>query len=518
MGLMNDIFRRYILSKMKNIDGFMKHPEAVQDRVLKNLILRAQSTEWGKAHSFKSIRTYNDFRRLVPIQDYNSMKPFIERTMQGEQNILWSGDIRWFAKSSGTTDDKSKFIPVSRESLYGCHYKAGKDMYCLYYNMNPKANLAGGKTLVLGGSHQMNKMNRRANYGDLSAVLIQNAPLWAELKRVPSLAITLMDNWEEKVEKMANATINHRVTNILGVPTWTVVLIKYLFEMTGKDDLSEIWPSLELYIHGGVSFTPYEELFHKLIRGSNMHYMESYNASEGFFGMQDEMNSKDLLLMLDYGIFYEFIPAAQKDNPDAEAIPLQAVELDKDYAVVISSNSGLWRYFIGDTVKFYSKDPYRIRVSGRTKHYINAFGEEVIIENAEKALALASLSTDCIVSDFTAAPVYFSSGANGAHEWLIEFDKAPADLTYFIQLLDQNLKNLNSDYEAKRHKDIALRMPIVRMLKKGTFYNWMKKRGKLGGQNKVPRLFNTRQFVDDIIKFVNEQGNISRGDLGASID
>jgi hypothetical protein len=501
MGVLNNIFKWIILERIKQMEEFAKSPFMIQERLLTDLVQSAANTEWGKYFDYKNIHTYTDFAKKVPIQDYNSLKPYIERTMAGVQNVLWPTAINWFAKSSGTTEDKSKFIPVSKESLMECHYKAGKDMYAIYYNLYPNANLVDGKSLVLGGSHQVNKLSENSYYGDLSAVLMQNLPIWAEAKRVPVLSIALMDNWEEKIERMAEATLKQKITNILGVPTWTVILFRRLLDMTGKKDISEIWPMLELYVHGGVSFAPYKNLFKELLPSDNMHYMETYNASEGFFAMQDAANSDELLLMLDYGIFYEFIPAEDLDKEDAKAITLEDVQLDKNYAVIISTNSGLWRYNIGDTVRFTSKEPFKIKVSGRIKHFINAFGEELIIENAERALSVACQHTNSIVRDFTAAPIYFSSDGNGAHEWLIEFEKDPEDFQSFVNHLDGTLKELNSDYEAKRFKDLALRGPLVRKLEKGTFYEWMKKRGKLGGQNKVPRLSNSREFVDDILAF-----------------
>ncbi len=504
MGLLNSIFRWFILDRNKQIENFSKRPFEAQHKVLADLISCAENTEWGKKHHYNEIKDYKLFADRVPIQDYNAIKPYVDRNMKGEQNLLWHTNINWFAKSSGTTDDRSKFIPVSNESLQACHYKAGKDLYAMYYNMYPDASLIDGKSLVLGGSHQVHQFNDHCKYGDLSAVLMQNLPIWAEAKRVPDLSIALMDNWEEKIELMAKATVNQDITNILGVPTWTVILIKRLFEMTGKDNLADIWPNLELYVHGGVSFTPYRDLFKDLIRSDKMHYLETYNASEGFFAIQDRLSEQDMLLMLDYGIYYEFIPADEMDSENPNAIPLEEVKTDVNYAVVITTNGGLWRYMVGDTIKFTSTNPYRIKVSGRTRHFINAFGEEVIIENAEKALAEACAKTNCLISDYTAAPVYFSSGGNGAHEWLIEFEQEPDNLDVFIDTLDNKLREINSDYDAKRFKNIALGRPMVRPVNRGTFYNWMKKRGKLGGQHKVPRLANTRQFVDDILAFTKE--------------
>lgn len=504
MGILNNVFRWFILDRMRQIEAFNSFPEQVQGKVWKDLLSISADTEWGRSYGYHDIRSYKQFTERIPIQDYNSMKPFIDRMMKGEGDVLWPGVINWYAKSSGTTEDKSKFIPVSKESLEDCHFKAGKDMYAIYYELYPEANLVDGKSLVLGGSHQVSKFNKDCFYGDLSAVLLQNLPLWAQAKRVPSLAIVLMDNWEEKIEQMARAIAGESVTNILGVPTWTIVLIRKLFEITGKDNLADIWPDLELYVHGGVSFTPYDDLFKKLIRSPKMNYMETYNASEGFFAIQDRKNTRELLLMLDYGIFYEFIPIDEIDKSEPKTLELCDVELNKNYAVVISTNSGLWRYMVGDTVKFTSKNPYRIMVTGRTKHFINAFGEEMIVDNAERAISYASTQTQCEVRDYTAAPVYFSDSGNGAHEWLIEFETEPHSLEEFVLHLDNTLKSVNSDYEAKRYKDMALGMPLVHKLQKGTFYSWMKSKGKLGGQHKVPRLSNERIYIEEIKEFINK--------------
>lgn len=492
-----------MLHRLKTIDKFNKDPFSTQDRILKDLISKGKLTNWGKANNLNSITSYSEYSKKISVNDYNSLKPYISLMMEGESNVLWPTPVKWFAKSSGTTEDKSKFIPVSPEALSACHYKGGRDMYSLYYRNNPNANLFDGRTFVLGGNHKVHSMTHGTAYGDLSAVLLQNIPSWYEYKRVPSLAIALMDNWEDKIEKLALSTMNHNVSNLLGVPTWTVVLFRKLFEITGKKNIADIWPNLELYIHGGVSFVPYQNLFRNLIRKNNMHYMETYNASEGLFSIQDDLTRDDMLLMLDYGIYYEFIPSDKinEPNPERFAIPLEDVKKNVNYVMIITTNSGLWRYNIGDTIKFSDLRPYRIQLSGRTKHYINAFGEELIVENADKAIAHASEKTGSIVSDYTAAPVYFSAEGNGAHEWLIEFEKEPENLQTFTEFLDEGLKNQNSDYEAKRFKNIALRFPKLIKLKPGTFYKWMKSRGKLGGQNKVPRLSNNREFVDGLIDF-----------------
>ncbi len=485
--------------RIHQIEFFMKYPNEVQEEWLHTLIHNAKNTEWGKTYDFKSIQSVDEFKRRVPIQNYDTLKPFIERMLKGEQNVLWPSEIKWFAKSSGTTSDKSKFIPVSTESLEECHYKGGKDLLSIYCHNRPETKIFTGKCLVLGGSHQINHLNEDSQYGDLSAVLIKNLPIWAEFHRTPELSIALMDNWEDKIEKMAHSTIPVNVTNISGVPTWTVILAKRVLEITGKNNLLEVWPNLELYFHGAVNFAPYREQFKKLIPSEEMYYLETYNASEGFFGIQDQINSTEMLLMLDYGIYYEFIPMEELDKEFPKSLTLAEVELNKNYALVISTNAGLWRYMIGDTIKFTSLNPYRIQITGRTKHFINAFGEELIIDNAENALVVACKETDAIIKDYTAGPIYFGDGVSGGHEWIIEFEKMPKDVELFKKLLDDNLKKLNSDYEAKRKGDMALKFPTIHIAESNTFYNWMKSRGKLGGQHKVPRLANDRKYLEELL-------------------
>ncbi|MBO9633798.1 MAG: GH3 auxin-responsive promoter family protein [Chitinophagaceae bacterium] len=485
--------------RLWRIEGWKTHPQDAQREVLQDLVTAAQYTEFGKKYNFSTLFNIRSFKQTVPIHEYEDMKPYIHRIMEGEQNILWNTPIYWFAKSSGTTSDKSKFIPVSDESLEDCHYKAAKDVLTMYYQYNPESDLLTGKGLVLGGSHTINPMNEEAQYGDLSAVLLQNSPFWGNWLRTPDLSIALMDEWESKIEMLAQSTIRENVTSISGVPTWTLVLFRRILEITGKQSIAEVWPNLELYMHGGVSFTPYREQFHKLI-GKQINYLEMYNASEGFFAAQDIPGEEGMLLFVDHGIFMEFMPIDEYGKQFPDTIGLSEVELGKNYALVISTNGGLWRYLLGDTVQFTSLDPFRIKVSGRLKHYMNAFGEEVIVDNTDKAIAAASAATGAVVNDYTAAPVYFSEGSNGAHEWLIEFEKQPADLAAFTRELDATLKSLNSDYEAKRHKDIALRMPVLHSLPKGIFSQWLKSRGKLGGQHKVPRLSNERTHLEEIKK------------------
>ena len=377
-------------------------------------------------------------------------------------------------------------------------------MLSIYCNNYPETLIFDGKGLSMGGSHRITEINNEIYYdGDLSALIVQNLPSWAEFIRVPKRSVALMDEWESKIEKMAISTINHDVTNILGVPSWTLLLMRHILEITGRKNLLEVWPNLEVFFHGGVNFQPYINQFKELIPSDKMHYMETYNASEGFFGLQDRTDSDDLLLMLDYGIFYEFLPMNQLELEHPQTLTLEQVKKDVNYAIVISTNGGLWRYLIGDTIRFTSLNPYRIRITGRTVNFINAVGEEVIIDNAIKALAIACNKCQAIISDFTAAPVYFSAGNNAAHEWLIEFEKAPENIEYFAETLDNALKSLNSDYEAKRYHNMILRPPIVRQLPEKTFYNWLKKKNRLGGQNKVPKLSNDRLYVDEILELVN---------------
>ncbi len=486
--------------RLWRIDAWKMHPEDAQREVLQDLVTSAQYTEFGRKHNFSQVYSIADFKQAVPIVDYDGMKPYIQRQMDGEENILWNTPITWYAKSSGTTSDKSKFIPVSDESLQDCHYKAAKDILTLYYNYNPESDLLTGKGLVIGGSHTINQVNEEVHYGDLSAVLLQNTPFWGGWLRTPDLSIALMDEWEQKIEKLAANTIHENVTSISGVPTWTMVLFKRILEMTGKKTMAEVWPSLELYMHGGVSFTPYREQIQKLI-GKKINYLETYNASEGFFAAQDIPGDEGMLLFVDHGVFMEFMPVEEYGKEEPQTVGLSEVVRGKNYALIISTNGGLWRYLLGDTIQFTSLHPFRIRVSGRLKHYINAFGEELIVDNTDKAIAMASEKTSAVVNDYTAAPVYFSEQDNGAHEWLIEFEKAPSDINAFTQELDNALKQVNSDYEAKRYKDIALRSPVLKVLKKGTFEAWLKSKGKLGGQHKVPRLSNERTYVEEIIQF-----------------
>lgn len=501
MKIFSPAISKLVRLRYTNIEEWMNNPFAAQREILQDLITHGQHTAFGRKHNFEKVFTIRAFKENVPIQEYDDIKCWIKNLMNGEQTQLWDSPVYWFAKSSGTTSDKSKFIPVTEESLKDGHYQCAKDAVTLYYHFNTDSNLLTGKGLVIGGSHQINQLNEEIFFGDLSAVLMQNMPVWGHWIRTPELSVALLDEWETKIESLAQSTINENVTSISGVPTWTQILIKRILEITGKSNLKLVWPNLELYMHGGVSFLPYKENFKKLI-GEGVHYMEMYNASEGFFAAQDNLNEDGMLLFLNHGIFYEFMPVEEYGKVKPQTIGLNKVEINEQYALVISTNGGLWRYLVGDTIQFTSVQPFRIKVTGRLKHFINAFGEEVIVENTDSAIAIASEKTGSVVNDYTAAPVYFSEQNNGLHEWLIEFEKEPENIEHFIYELDNALKNLNSDYEAKRHKNIALRMPVVHRLKKGIFNLWLKQKGKLGGQHKVPRLSNERKYIDEILSLV----------------
>jgi len=499
MPLFNSIFSWLNTKRLHQIDLFRQFPFEVQQEMLFKLLSRASKTEYGLTYDFESIKSIEDFQRRLPILDYEGIKPLIDKHREGQQNILWPDKIKWFAKSSGTTSNKSKFIPVSNEALEECHFRGGRDILAIYTNCYPDSQIFKGKSLTLGGSHKIDNFSIDSYYGDLSAILIENIPWWADFIRTPSQKVALISEWEEKLEKLTKETIKENVTSLAGVPSWNLVMIKHILEFTGKSNLLEVWPNLEVFMHGGVNFIPYREQFHKLIPSPSMHYMEAYNASEGFFAIQDDPQTDDMLLMLDYGIFYEFIPAEEAFSQNPTALNISEVELNKNYALVITTNSGLWRYMIGDTIMFTSLFPHKIKITGRTRHFINAFGEEVIVDNAENALKTACEKTNALVREYTAAPIYMDENARGAHEWLIEFERKPEDLEFFTQILDNALCSINSDYEAKRYKGITLGPPIVRSLNSGTFFMWMKERGKLGGQNKVPRLSNTREYIDQLL-------------------
>jgi hypothetical protein len=497
--LVNSVASWFLKKRFHQIDLFLKYPHEVQNELLLNLLLISKDTEIGTTYDFKSIRNYREFSQRVPVSTYEDYQNLIERSRKGEHNIFWPKPIKWFAKSSGTTTAKSKFIPVSTDSLEDCHYAASKDLLCMYLNNNEDSTLFNGKNLRLGGSKKLYEENGTI-FGDLSAILIHNMPFWAEFSSTPSNKVSLMSDWEYKMQAIVNETINENVTSLAGVPSWMLVLLNNVLETSGSKTILDVWPNLEVYFHGGVSFLPYVDQFKAIIPSKSVKYYEIYNASEGFFAIQDRNHSDELLLMLDYGIFYEFIPMNTYGTAAEKVIPLSEVEKGKNYAIIVTTNAGLWRYKIGDTVKFTSTFPYRIKVTGRTKHFINVFGEELIIENTDKAIKIVTKKTKTKIIDYTVAPIFMKGKSKGAHQWIIEFKTPPKDLHYFIELLDNSLKALNSDYEAKRYNNITLNMPKVDVAQEGLFHKWMKKNNKLGGQHKVPRLSNSRQFLEELLE------------------
>jgi hypothetical protein len=497
--LVNSIASWFLKKRIHQMELFMKYPNEVQQELLRSLISKAKHTEFGKKYHFSEITNYETFAERVPIHSYEEYEADIERSRNGEQNIFWPTPINWFAKSSGTTNAKSKFIPVSEDSLENCHYAAGKDLLCMYLNNNPQSQLFTGKSLRLGGSKEIYR-NNGTSYGDLSAILIENMPFWAEFSSTPSNEVSLMNDWEIKMQAIVNETIKEKVTSLAGVPSWMLVLLNNVLETSKQEDLFKVWQNLEVYFHGGVNFDPYSEQYKKILPRDSFRYYEIYNASEGFFACQDLNNSNELLLMLDYGVFYEFIPMDAYGTSEQKVIPLSEVKTDVNYAVMITTNAGLWRYKIGDTLRFTSISPYRIKVSGRTKHHINVFGEELIIENTDNALKKASKITGCEIIDYTAAPIFMDGKEKGAHEWIIEFKTPPDNLETFTVELDLALQQLNSDYEAKRYNNMTLNMPKVHQARKKLFYDWLKKNDKLGGQHKIPRLSNKRYYVEELLE------------------
>lgn len=503
MKILNILIKTATARRLKQIDYFRKNPEEVQHNTLKNLVETAEKTKYGRTYKFSSFVRNNKidiFKKNVPISTYEDIQSSIEQIRNNKTNILWPGAVKWFAISSGTTSDKSKFIPVSKAALEYCHFRGGRDLIAIYSDLFPENKIFQGRVLAVGGSRQITSYNNEQYYGDLSAVLMENLPFWAKLLRTPDKATALMPEWEEKLEKMASKTMKSNVTNISGVPSWTLVLLKKIMELSGRNNIIDVWPNLELFVHGGVSFTPYREEFKKIIKKEDMNYMETYNASEGFFAIQDDLTKDDMLLMLDYGIFYEFVPFEKVFDKNPETVTIEDVELDKNYALIISTNGGLWRYMIGDTIKFTSKYPFKIKITGRVKHFINAFGEELIIDNAETALKKACDKTKAVIKEYSAAPIFMNQNKTGGHEWMIEFSYLPDNVNLFVETLDNSLKEVNSDYEAKRHKNLALKKPVLHIAKSGVFYNWMKLKKKLGGQNKVPRLSNTREYMEELLE------------------
>lgn len=503
----NSIFAWMMKKRIHQIDLFRKYPEEVQHEILESFIKQGANTEYGNLHSFSEITSYEDFKKL-PLQTYEDVKPYVDRLMNGEQKLLWPSETKWFAKSSGTTSSRSKFVPVTKESLEECHYKGGKDLLAMYYDNHPNRKLYKGKHLIIGGSAEINQLSADSYFGDLSAIIVKNLPWWAEIRRTPSRDIALMSEWQEKIEQMALSTMKEDVYILAGVPSWTMVLANRVLELSGKSNLKEVWPNLELFMHGGVSFEPYREQFKRLIPDEKMNYVETYNASEGFFGIQDQVDSDEMLLMLDYGIFFEFIPMTSFDGVNSkDVISIDDVEIDVNYAIVITTNAGLWRYILGDTIKFTSKLPLRFKITGRTKSFINIAGEEVIVENAENAIAEACSKTNAQIREYTVGPIFMDEDDKGAHEWIIEFIRMPDEMERFCRILDEHLRSINSDYDAKRYHNMVLEQPVIHSVKKGTFDIWLESIGKLGGQNKVPRLSNDRAIVEQILSLTQEKMN-----------
>lgn len=490
----------YFASRQQAVERYNTQAEELQMKVMQHLVQRAAQTEWGSIHHFDQIRSYEDFSKSMAVNSYEELKGYIDRMRHGEKDILWPGQVRWYAKSSGTTNDKSKFIPVSKEGLQNIHYLGGKDVVALYLQQNPKSRIFDGNALILGGSHAPNYNVSNSLVGDLSAVLIENINPLVNMVRVPKKATALLSDFEIKRDRIAHETLNKNVTNLSGVPSWMLSVLNRVMELSGKQYLDEVWPNLEVFFHGGVAFTPYREQYKKLIRKPDMHYMETYNASEGFFGIQSDPSDPAMELMIDYGVFYEFIPMDELEKENPTVVPLSGIEIGKNYAMVISTSCGLWRYLIGDTVKFTQKNPYKFIISGRTKHYINAFGEELIVDNAEKGLAKACSETGAQIQEYTAAPIFMDANAKCKHQWLIEFSKKPDSLEKFAHILDKTLQEINSDYEAKRYKDITLQHLELIEARPDLFNDWLKMKGKLGGQHKVPRLSNSRTYIEELLK------------------
>ena len=495
--IINSIASWVLKQRIHQIELFLKYPNEVQDELLINLVRLSEDTIIGKQYDFESIRNYKTFTERVPVSTYEELEPLIERTRKGEQNVFWHEPIKWFAKSSGTTNAKSKFIPVSESALEDCHYKGSKDLLCMYLNNNENSEMFLGKSLRLGGSSQIYE-NNNSSFGDLSAILIENMPMWAEFSSTPSNKVSLMSEWESKLTAIINETKTENVTSFAGVPSWMLVLLNRILSENNNSNLMELWPNLEVYFHGGVNFEPYREQYQKILPNTNFKYYEIYNASEGFFAIQDLNYSNDLLLMLDYGIFYEFIPMDTFGTPNQKVIPLSEVELFKNYAIVITTNSGLWRYLIGDTVRFTSLNPFRIRVTGRTKHHINVFGEELMVENTDQAIAKTCSQLHCEVKDYTVAPIFMKNKEKGSHEWMVEFKKPPEDFALFEKVLDETLQNVNSDYEAKRYNSMTLNQLKLNVARENLFYDWLAANDKLGGQHKIPRLSNQRDYLEQL--------------------
>ena len=506
---LTSLIRPVFSPRCRKLDLYATQAEALQRAVLKRLTEKAADTEWGRAHGYRSGLSYEDFARQTPLNTYEELKGHIDRMRQGERDVLWPGRVKWYAKSSGTTNDKSKFIPVSVDGLHDTHYAGGKDAVVWYLRNNPKSRIFDGKALILGGSHAPNYNLPGSLVGDLSAILIENINPLVNMIRVPKKATALLSDFEIKRDRIAREAIGQNVTNLSGVPSWMLSVLNRVMELSGKQHLEDVWPNLEVFFHGGVAFTPYRQQYQRLITSPAMHYMETYNASEGFFGLQDEPSDAAMSLMIDYGIFFEFIPMDEFDSPQPTAVPLWGIETERNYAMVITTSSGLWRYIIGDMVRFTQRNPYKFIITGRTKSFINAFGEELIVDNAEKGLAEACRQTGAEVLEYTAAPVFMDASGKCRHQWVVEFSREPDNLEHFASVLDETLQRLNSDYEAKRYKDITLQRLELIQGRQGIFNDWLRQKGKLGGQHKVPRLCNNRDIIEQVLTIQN--GNTQRG-------
>lgn len=499
MNLTSIVNKLYFQPRRRELERYINKGEEMQHEILQYLVKRGKDTEYGRKYLFSTINNYNDFAQNIPLNTYEELKGYIERMRHGERNILWPGQVKWYAKSSGTTNDKSKFIPITHEGLQNVHYQGGKDVLAYYLSNNPDSKLFSGKGLILGGSHSPNYNFSNSLVGDLSAILIENINPLANLVRVPSKEVALLSDFEVKRDRMAKEVISQNVTNISGVPSWMLSVLLRVMELSGKKHLQEVWQNLEVFFHGGISFTPYREQYEQLISKQDMQYMETYNASEGFFGIQDDPNDKSMSLMLDYGVYYEFLPMDEFESEKPNIVPLEGVEIGRNYAIIISTVCGLWRYEIGDTIQFTSVRPYKFVITGRTKYFINAFGEELIMDNAEKGIEAACKATGAQISDYTAAPIFMDSNAKCRHQWLIEFTKMPDSISDFERILDSKLQEINSDYEAKRFHDVTLQQLEVVVARKNLFNDWLKLKGKLGGQHKIPRLSNSRKNIDQML-------------------
>lgn len=501
MGIIDSIGNLVMKSRMDDLENSVNNPHETQQKVLSELLSTTKHTYYGKNYHFRDISNYRQFKEQVPLNNYEDLFPYIDLILKGEQNVLWPTPIKWFAKSSGTTGATSKIIPVSTEGLEQCHYQGGRDMLALYIRNYPDAKLFSGKNLSIGGSQESKLSDKNGYYtGNISAIVMKNLPFWAQFGRTPGLEVTMMNNWEEKIRKISEITSQQKITSLAGSPMWMLLLLQYIIKEHKINYIQDVWPDLEVFFHGSVSFAPYRPLFEELDKNNSLRYLEIFNATEGFFALQDQKDDPSLLLMLNYGIYYEFIPEKEFLLENPKVIPLSEVEVGKNYSMVISTNSGLWRYKIGDTIKFTTVSPYRFTISGRTKHCINVFGEDLFAEHAEKAISVACRETGAILRDFTAAPYFYDRSKKGYHEWLIEFVRSPQNKADFLEILDRELGKYNDDYAAKRRNNVAIEPPVVREMPEGSFYEWLKRKNKLGGQHKVPRLSNSREFVEELLR------------------